>query len=170
VTDRHDLASRFGLLKVLVSKLGEAKTAADAEIRDTWRVKDRAAAVLPGDYAIGSVTLAKGRATSKLTDEAAYEAWVRKTHPDEIETVTIERVNTDFTQRLMSAARQLGIAVDAATGEEVPGIEVVEGDPYPTVRLAPDAAEIVAQAWQDGTLTEVVASLLRGQIEAGGER
>ena len=169
MTDRHDLASRFGLLKVLVQKLGEAKGAADAEIRDTWRVKDRAAAVLPDGAEIGSVTLASGRTTSKLTDEKAYEAWVRRVHPEEIETVTTERINPDFTARLMSAARQLGVPVDADTGEQVPGIEVVEGEPYPTVRLAPDAAEIVAQAWQDGTLTELVASLLRPAIEQGGE-
>jgi hypothetical protein len=169
MTDRHDLASRFGLLKVLTSKLGDAKKVADAEIRNTWRVKDRAAAVLPDGSGIGSVTLAKGRATSKLADEPAYEEWVRDTHPEEIETVTFTRVNPDFTDRLMAFARKVGEPVDPATGQQVPGIEVVEGDPYPTVRLEPDAAELVARAWQDGTLGELVAALLRPAIESGGE-
>lgn len=166
MTARHDEASRLALLKVLGERLKDAKTAADCEIRDTWRPKDRAAAVLPDGTEIGAVTLASGRKKSSLTDETAFEKWVAKTHPEEMETVTLTRPRPEFTERLMSAARQLGEAVDAATGEAVPGITVTEGEAYPTVRLASGAADLLAVAWRDGVLTDLIGSLLPA-IEAG---
>lgn len=165
MTYRNDLALRFALLKVLTGELGAAKTEADAEIRDTWHTGDRNSATLPGNVLLGAVTLAKGRTTSKLADEPAFEAWVAKTHPEQIETVTITRVKPDYRERLMSAARQLGEAVDAETGEAVPGITVGQGEAYPTVKLAPGARDAVAQAWQAGQLRELLGGLLA--IEEG---
>lgn len=165
---RHDLAFRFAVLKVLVGVLSDAKKAADCEIRDTWRPGDRNSATIPGPdrgVLVGAVTLAKGRTVSKFSDADAFEAWVKHVHPEEIETVTITRVRPAFVERLMSAARQLGHAVDADTGEEVPGITVEQGEPYPTVRLAPAAREEIARAWKAGELADLVGGLLA--IEPG---
>ena len=164
----HDLATKLALLKVLTGQLGDVKKAADCEIRDTWRPKDRNTAVLPDGTAIGTVGLTKGRTVARLADEAAYRAWVEQAHPDEIETVTTTRVNPAFTERIMSAARQLGMAIDATTGEQVPGVTVETGDPFPTVRLEDGAAALVAAAWQSGQLAELIASLIRPAITEGG--
>ena len=166
--ERHDLAARFAVLKEIASKLSAAKKAADCEIRDTWTPGDRLTAKLPDGTPVGSVTLAKGKTTAKLTDAAAYEEWVTRTHPGEIETVTITRVRPEFTERVLSAARQLGEPVDAATGEMVPGVSVEQGDPYPTTRLNAGAAEAIAKAWQDGQLAELVGGLLRPALPEGG--
>jgi hypothetical protein len=164
----QDLALRYALLKVLVAELADAKKVADCEIRDTWRPKDRLSAALPDGTVVAAVTLASGRTTAAVADTDAYEAWVRATHPEQIETVpATERINPEFTARLTSAAKKLGIAVDAETGEVVPGITVNEGDPYPMVKLAEDARDEVAKAWQAGELTELMSGLLA--IE-GGER
>jgi hypothetical protein len=164
----QELALKFALLKVLVTELGTAKSAADCEIRDMWRPSDRLTATLPNSKDVGTVTLAKGRTTAAVTDADAYEAWVRANHPDWIETVpATERINPDATHRLTSAARKTGVAVDAETGEIVPGIDVVQGEPYPMVKLADDAREAVAEAWQAGELTELVSGLLA--IEGGEE-
>lgn len=165
----QEQALQMALLKVLVTELATAKKVADCEIRDTWRPSDRLTATIPGGEDIGTVTLAKGRASAAVTDQAAYEAWVRVNHPEWIETVpATERINPDATARLTSAARKNGVAVDAETGEEVPGITVSAGDPYPMVKLTGDAREAVAAAWRDGSLTELVSGLL--EIEGGEEQ
>lgn len=163
----HDTALTFALLKVLSNRIGAAKKQADAQIRDGWKVKDRNAAVLPDGTEIGSVTLAKGKNTAHLVDEDAFLAWVLEAHPEEIEQVKITRVNPGFQERILSYARQAGEPVDPATGESVPGVAVKEGDPYPTTRLNADAAELVAKAWQDGSLAELVAALVQPAIEGG---
>jgi hypothetical protein len=156
----------MALLKVLVGELADAKKVADCEIRDTWRPSDRLTAIIPGGKDIGTVTLANGATRAAVTDTDAYEAWVRATHPEQIETVPeTTRINPEFTARLTSAAKKLGVAVDAETGEEVPGITIVTGDPYPMVKLAEDAREAVAKAWQAGELTELMSGLLA--IEGG---
>jgi hypothetical protein len=164
--ERHDLAARFALLKTLGAKLADAKKAADCEIRDTWTPGDRLTAKLPDDTAIGSVTLAKGKTTARLVDEPAYREWVEATHPEHIETVTITRVDPAYTERLMSAARQLGEAIDGETGSIVPGIRVEQGDPYPTTRLNAGAAEAIARAWQAGDLADALGSVLRPALPA----
>lgn len=156
----NDLALRFALLKVLMGELGDAKSAADCEIRDTWHPGDRNTATLPGKVLLGAVTFAKGKTTSQLVDEPAFTAWVEKVHPEQMETVTITRVRPGYRERLMSAARRLGEAVDGETGEAVPGITVVQGEPYPMVKLAPDARDAVVRAWRAGELRELVGALL----------
>jgi hypothetical protein len=164
----RELALRFALLKVLTEELGKAKKASDCEIRDGWRPGDRLTATLPGNKDLGTVTLANGKTSAHLADEAAYEEWVRATHPEAIETVpATERINPDFTDRLMAAARKLGVAVDADTGEAVPGIEVTQGDPYPMVKLTPEARDAVAAAWKHGNVAALLPGLLA--IEGGEE-
>lgn len=162
---RHDLALRFAVLKTLAGELTTAKRQADSEIREAWHPGDRNSATLPDKTLLGAVTLAKGKTGSKLVDEPAFRAWVERTHPEEMETVTITRVKPAYSELIMSAARQLGQAIDATTGEEVPGITVEQGDPYPTMRLAPGARDVIAKAWQAGQLADVVDGLL--EIEGG---
>lgn len=167
----HDLAAKLAVLKEITTRLRDAKGAADAEIRDTWTPGDRLTAKLPDGTPVGSVTLAKGKTTARLTDQAAYEEWVAATHPEYIETVTITRVDPAYTERLMSAARQLGEAIDGETGSVVPGVTVEQGDPYPTTRLSAGAAEAIARAWTAGELAELVGGLLRPALpEGGGDR
>lgn len=155
---RHDVAARLAVLRVLLAELTTARKAMECELSDLWHPGDRNTASLPDGTAIAAVSLTKGRAEARITDEAAYRAWVEKTHPEEIETIT--RINPEFTDRLKAAARKLGTPVDAATGEIVPGLSVGQGDPYPSVRLADDAAALVTAAWQKGQLTELLGGLL----------
>ena len=164
MTDQHSTAAELALVKVLGERLKAARADADEQVAK-WRPKDRAAAVLPNDVEIGSVTLVSGRSKSRLADEAAFLAWVERVHPEQMETVTTTRPNPAFVERLMSAARQLGTPVDAETGEEVPGIVVDVGAPFPQVRLTKDAHQKVAAAWQAGELAELVSGLLRPAIE-----
>lgn len=164
---KDETALTFALLKVLSARIGAAKKAADQDITGGWEVKDRNAAVLPDGTKIGSVTLAKGKTTVDITDADAFMEWVLETHPDAIEQVQITRVNQDFTDRMVMFARATGSTVDPATGEAVPGLRVREGTPYAMTTLEPDAAELVAKAWQNGELTELIAALVQPTISAG---
>ncbi|WP_329521215.1 hypothetical protein [Spirillospora sp. NBC_01491] len=164
---KDETALTFALLKVLSTRVGAAKKSADKEITGGWEVSDRNAAVLPGGIKVGSVTLAKGKTSAEITDTDAFMEWVLETHPDAIEQVKVTRVNRDFTARMIAFARATGSAVDPATGEEVPGLHVREGDPYAMTTLEDDAVELVADAWQTGQLAELLGSLMQPAVEAG---
>lgn len=167
--NKNETALKFLVLKILRERLAAAKVIADGEITGTWKVKDRNAGTLPDGTEIGSVTLAKGKTTAKLTDDKKYLEWVLENHPDEIEQVKITRVKPGFTERLLNFARQTGDCVNPATGQPVPGIAVEHGTPYALPNLVDAADELVTKAWQDGSLTELMASLVQPAIEAGGE-
>lgn len=163
----HETALQILVLKILRDRLAGAKNAADEEIHGTWKVGDRNSGVLSDKTKIGSVTLAKGPTRSKVTDDDAFLAWVLENHPDEIEQVQITRVNPGFRERLLSFARQTGDCVNPATGQPVPGIAVEQGEPYATPKLVPDADKLLARAWQDGSLKELIGSLVQPALEAG---
>lgn len=163
MTVRHDLALRFAVLKSLGGRMSVAKKVADCEIQDTWHPGDRNAAKLPNGTVVAAVALNNGATRANITDEAAYLAWVQKTHPNEIETVV--RVKKDFTERAKAVARKLGAPVDPATGEEIPGMVVDQGEPYAKVTPVEDADELIARAWKAGELGHVVGDLLA--IEGG---
>ncbi len=166
MTLREETALHLGLIKFLAEKLSAAKTSAAEALTSTWRPGDRNAGALPSGAVIASVTYAKGRISARVSDRESFEAWVKENHPTEIETVTTTRVNPAYEALLTSAAKQAGVAIDATTGEEVPGITVGQGEPYAIVKLADDAEDLIAQAWQDGELADLVGGILRPQIEA----
>lgn len=165
---KDETALTLALLKVLSTRIGAAKKAADKEITESWEVADRNAAVLPrSGTKIGSVTLAKGKRSVDIVDQDAFMEWVLENHPDAIQQVQVTRVDPDFTQRMIAFARATGSTADPATGEEVPGVRVRDGEPYPMTKLEDDAAELVAEAWQSGELSDLIAGLVRPAVEAG---
>ncbi|OLT14487.1 hypothetical protein BJF79_49015 [Actinomadura sp. CNU-125] len=159
----------LALIKVLQDRLKKARTTTATAVTDTWKVSDRNAAVLPGDTKIGSITLAKGKTTAEVDDEDAFLEWVLVTHPGEVEQKFVVQVKPDFIDRMLAFARQTGSVVDPATGEVIPGLLVREGDPHPMVTLERDAADLVARAWQDGQLGELLGGLFRPELEAGDQ-
>lgn len=164
---KDETALTVALLKVLSGRIGTAKKTADTDITGGWEVSDRNAAVLPNGTKIGTVTLAKGKRNVDITDQDAFMEWVLETHPDAIQQVQVTQVDPDFTNRMISFARATGSTTDPATGEEVPGLRVRDGDPYPMTKLEDDAAELVAEAWQSGELAELIAALVQPTVEAG---
>lgn len=107
--------------KPVKAELLDTMTAAGAE---RVRVTDA-----DGDN-LGTVSLSAGRASAKLTDPAAFTAWVAERYPSEM----VQAVRGSFTGKVLEQATALGEAVDQATGEVIPGVEIVTGDPYVTVR------------------------------------
>lgn len=88
---------------------------------------------------LGAVSLASGRLTPRITDESAFVAWVAQRHPGEVEEVLV--VSPGWRERLLAAMARLGDPVDPETGEVVPGVELVRGEPYLTVRPTDEARQ-----------------------------
>jgi hypothetical protein len=163
---KDDTALTLALLKVLSTRIGVAKKAADAEIAG-WEVSDRNAAKLPNGQKIGTVTLATGRRSVDITDGDAFMEWVLETHPEAIQQIKVTRVDPDFTARMIAFARATGSTADPATGEAVPGLRVQDGEPYAMTKLEDDAVEQVAEAWRTGKLTDLFAALVQPAVKAG---
>jgi len=99
----------------------------------TWRMPD-----------IATVSLPVSREKAAVNDENALLDWVKRRHPNQIET----RVRRGFLNVIDSTVLvDGGIVVDPETGEAVPGMVVREGGIAGTLRiLAADAVKpIVAQ-------------------------
>lgn len=170
MTAREDAALALAVLRIVKRRLDTADGTTADTIIDAWQEGDRTAAILPGGARIGAITLAKGRSSAAVTDRATFQEWVFQTHPEEIETVTVTRVRPAFESAMISAAKAHGEPVDSTTGETITvesGISMRLGDPYPVLRLEPDAAELVAAAWQAGELAELVGAMLAPAIESG---
>lgn len=102
---------------------------------DRMRVTDEAGNEL------GTVTLAAGRVSARVTDEAAFLAWVQRNYPDETQTVVREA----FRKRLLDGAVAKSDHGDPTAvgpgGEVLPGVEVVHGQRHVAVRPTPEARD-----------------------------
>lgn len=139
-----DEATSVAILKALQSRLAEAYEAARNSTDDEMDVGDRKAVHL-GDGKLGDVIKASGARRSAVTDEDSFCKWVVENHPEEI----VQSVRPAFRTKILNDTKRYGCPVDAATGEIVPGVELGQGDPYITVRLADEANEHIAAHWHE---------------------
>jgi len=141
--DLRDAAFRAGVWQVIEQRAKELKDAAKAELQ-ALEVGDTIAGRYNGQT-VAKATMTKGREKIVVTDERALLAWVKKDHPTEV----IESVNSAY---IKSLEIYNGSAIDKQ-GVVVPGVEVCDGDPYVSVRRAPEAAFVVAQLLSGGLLS-----------------
>lgn len=149
----RDAAATAAVMKALAGRVKEGETRAKADVMAHLDPGDRKHAVLPDGTDIGTVSITKGRETFRVTDPAAFLAWVRDTAPSEV----VESVNPTFQRKVLDGIKD--------GGELPPGVEPGWGDPYVSVRQSETQAEAVAAAWRDGRLAPILAGLLA--IEAG---
>jgi hypothetical protein len=90
---------------------------------------------------LGAVSLGQRKPAAKLSDPAAFTTWVAQRYPGEL----VSSVRDSFTSKLLACATAAGAAVDVATGEEIPGVEICAGEPYVTVRPTPEAKARMAE-------------------------
>lgn len=93
------------------------------------------------DIAYGSITMTNGRRGAHLVDPDAFLAWVERAYPDRI----IRQVDPAFLGRILNVATRLGVAVDTETGEVIPGIEITQGEPFPSLRPTTELKELVQE-------------------------
>ena len=137
-----ELARDLAVLKALSERVKAARDTTASVALSEMDVTDRTAAKLPDGTVIGTVSVAAGRVTSKVVDLPALLEHVKATAPSEV--VTVEEIRPAYLAKVLAEVKE--------TGEIIPGVDLVEGDPYTVVRLASGAADAVTRAWADGSL------------------
>ncbi|WP_405561888.1 hypothetical protein [Streptomyces sp. NBC_01180] len=130
-------------------------------------------APLPDGTKVGSITLTGGERAAKITDDAAFMAWVRETYPTEATVQIVKAVRTTFTTRVLAEMTAAGVSqiADPETGEvhDVPGVEIRPSRARSnrlTFSRATKAQpltgrELVAAAYQAGELAGVMQAAIR---------
>lgn len=150
----RNLALQAAVLKVLADEIAARQAIVKAAAQEAFTEAEstQAAALLPDGTKVATVSLAGGDGiTVSVTDDGAFLAWVTVNHPGETETV----VRDAYRRKVVDAAKKAGHAIDPATGEKIPGIEVRDSRPYVAVRFRPGGADAVADAWQRGELAAI---------------
>lgn len=138
---------RAAVLKLLSDRLNDAFKAAKLEVAQQLGPEGRKNAVLDG-HKLASISVTKNGRVS-VSDERALTRWVEQNYPTEVETTV--KVRPAFLDAIKKASEAAGEPC-SPTGElDVPGINI--GDPYPMLRKAPGADELIEQMWQAGRLT-----------------
>lgn len=131
---------------------GVRKDRLNDETGGEMTVGDRLSVTFGGRVA-AVVSLPSPASRAVVKNEALFLAYVRKNNPDGVETVTTERVR--------EATRTAYLAEALKDGTKIDGVEVKTNALVPHVRLADDAAEVIAEAWARGEISEEVAALLK---------
>jgi hypothetical protein len=158
----RDAAFRAGVWQVIEQRAKELKDEAKAELVGL-EVGDTVAGRWDGKV-IAKATKSKGRTKLAIHDEAAFLEWVKATHPTEV----VESVNPAYVKSLEARAKDLGLgAVIDSDGEVVPGVSIIEGEPFVSVRRDKDAPFVVAQLLSSGRLSLEGVSRWQQDTEAG---
>lgn len=112
---------------------------------------------------LGAASLARSSAKARVTDAAAFAAWVAARYPGEL----VQVVRESFTSKILAGASDAQAPVDAATGEVVPGVDIVAGEPYVTVRPTADAKERMRETLLSSGLLRLPAT---AQVPDGGDQ
>jgi hypothetical protein len=108
-------------------------------------------ALLPDGRAVASVTLTDPDPAPVVTDLDAFLGWVRDTYPTEYQVREVHEANTAWQTALFKAMKKLGKAVDPATGEIVPGVEVpTERKRSHRLTFADDGQALIDAAQREG--------------------
>lgn len=157
----RDAAFRAGVWSLIEAKAKEQKDAAKAELKS----------LEPGDAVSGKwhgqpvakATMSRGRKRFAVTSEQGLADWVAERWPSE----TVTRVNPAFMKSLEKDALDKGGLIDRA-GEVCPFVEVVEGDPYVSVRKADGADAVIAELFRTGAvgLDGIASAALPAVVDA----
>jgi hypothetical protein len=108
-------------------------------------VGDSKAATLDDGTRLGKVTKAHGRLSAVVFSEQEFLAWVKERYPDEVMTI----VRPAFEHKILESAKRCNETTDPATGDDVPGIGLVAGNPYITYRAERGAVDVIARRWHE---------------------
>lgn len=156
-------AEQIVLLELIKRRVTAALDTVKARARDELDPGDRQTGAITtpaGRFKIGAVTLTDPKPSARVTDRAAFTAWVEQHDPSAIETIRNVRASTE------RALLATGCDDD---GEVLPGVEFVAGAPVLQVRPEADAMDTLTQhlAASGLSMTSLLASLDIDSIEAG---
>lgn len=139
----RDAALRAGVWQTVEKRAGELKNQAREELK-ALPFGDSVAGK-HGDHILCKASWVKGRQSIRIKDEQALLDWVTNHHPTEV----VYSVNPAFVKTFKAVG---GMVIDS-NGEPVPGMTVVEGDPYITVKGNDETPFLVAQLFSTGALS-----------------
>lgn len=145
-----DMIVRAVLRKAVLDQLHSIDRSERDALLYTMRPGDRLTA-WDGDSDLGMVYVTKPTPKYRITDPAAFLAWVDANRPDEI--VTTVAVSGTFTDLI----RSRGEAIDPATGEVVvpDGISAAPAAGSPTLTVKPSAAAVEVAEQQIAALPQL---------------
>jgi hypothetical protein len=162
-----DAITREAALKALLDAIdGEYKTARAAvqQALDEQATATGAKsfdALLPGGVKVGTVTLTGGETAARVVDEAEFIEWVRASYPSEMTVRVVREVRPAWLTAFLGQMTAAGAAVDTATGEAVPGVEIKPSRARShSVRFGKTGRADVAEAWRAGGLASLVLPAL----------
>lgn len=100
---------------------------------------------------VGKASYSLGSPEFKVTDSAAFMAFVVEQYPTEIEVVT--QVNSAFQKRLLGELQAVGGTAIDTNGVPVPGVELQPGKPRLTITKDKGARDTIAAALAGGRLS-----------------
>jgi hypothetical protein len=148
VSQMHEAAFRAGVWAVIEERAKQLKDQAKAELA-ALEVGDTVAGKFNGQT-VAKATKTRGRRRLRVINETGFVEWVFRRWPDE--TIQIRSVREAFRKKLEDKAIDLGGLIDD-DGAVCPHVEVVEGEPYISVRKDKEAPFIVAQLLTSGRLS-----------------
>lgn len=151
--------AREAVLKTLLDAIKEEYDAVRAETQKALEEAgaSRADARLPDGTLVAKVSMSDPKPEARITDEAAFTAWVVANYPTEKTTRIVTEVRPAFATLVLAALTAAGVAewCDTETGEvhKVPGVEIrATRSRTHSVRFEKTGREAVATAWRGGQL------------------
>jgi hypothetical protein len=163
MSNLRELAAEEATLKALADVVNDrlkavrAQTQAALDIAEQETGTRQVAAGLHDGTSVATISLTDPKPEAKVTDLAAFQAWVMEAFPGEIERRFVAEVRAAFAEKLLAEMTAAGVArvVNKETGElhDVPGVEVkATRSRNHSLRFKPGGREAIAAAWQAGTL------------------
>jgi hypothetical protein len=148
---RNELAVAIMAGKLIADELkGTAERAEIAKLMADEDDKQKVVRDADG-VELGKATLCGGKEKAKVTDELALLKWVQANRPDQIRSI----VEPAYVKAVLKQADKDGAAVDEATGEVIPGIELVVTGSYVTVTPNETAKERMSELVHESGLLQL---------------
>lgn len=137
MTDLQAIARKAVGAKLVADQIKDIEKQAKAELLERMQKLGVRTLDVAGtdDSNMAVISKTPGKVTAKVTDERALLEWVKANRPDQLRTLVEEA----YVKSLLALAAEHGAAVDETTGEVIPGIEVMTGDPYLSTRPTAEA-------------------------------
>jgi hypothetical protein len=107
---------------------------------------------------LGAVSLTAGDPSAKVVDEQAFTDWVTKRYPAAVVPVVVPA----FRKKLLDAATAAGDPVDTETGEVIPGVELIPGEPYLTCR----PTDVARERMRETLTTSGLLAITSAEVDA----
>jgi len=104
--------------------------------------EEKVSATLPDGTKVGTVGRTKVIRSAVVTDMKAFTEWVQQNRPDEM-IIPTPFVRASYLEHVKESTKRHGQAVDEATGEIIPGIELRDGTAMYRVTPTDEGREII---------------------------